>query len=169
MPVAVRYLLVVALIEAPACGHPSADGLAPAHQETILGAVLSSLDRSVIPNVPFCVSIAHDGERSEVDTTASWTRSTRRRVTSRSQCPPTYETMVLVVDSVGRPVPSQRPPGYVDPYYVTLWGPARLARGLYVVRYEQRQGTAGVLGLCEISTSSNSTHATCTVTSHFVS
>ena len=163
------YLLGLALIAITACAHRSSDLVSPERRDMILGAVLSSLDRSVMTNVPFCLSIAHDTDWRDVDTTASWTQSPRRRVTSRSQCPPTYETMVLVVDSAGRSVPTQRPPGYIDPYHVTFWGPARLGSTVYVVRYQQSQGTSGVMGLCEVTTSSTPAHATCVVTSHFVS
>ena len=169
MRLAVCWSLVLVIGGPAACAHKGVDRLTPAHREIILGAVLASLDRSLPSNAPICLAVARDNDWADADTTASWTRSARRRVIPRTQCPPTYQTMVQVVDSAGRPILSERPPGYIDPYYVTLWGPVRLARDLYVVRYRHSQGAGGVLGLCEIHTSSTPVRATCTVTSHFVS
>ena len=169
MRVAAGWPLVLSMTEVIGCRHQRVSELTPAQHDAILGAVLSSLDRSLITNAPICLAIARESAWVDADTTASWTRSSRRRVTTRTQCPPTYETMVLVVDSAGQPIPSQRPPGYVDPYYVTVWGPARLARDLYVVRYQQSQGTGGVFGLCEVIESPSGVRAACSITAHFVS
>jgi hypothetical protein len=56
------------------------------------------------------------------------------------QCPPTYTSMILQVDSLGRPL--ERPPGAVDPLWIEVNTAQVWTRDLYVVRGAVGRGTS---------------------------
>lgn len=74
---------------------------------------------------------------------------TRQQPVSIAGCPRTYASMITHVDSLGRVV-DLRPPGYVDPYALTVGRP-QFARDSYGwVHARELQGTAGRAYLCTV-------------------
>jgi hypothetical protein len=47
-------------------------------------------------------------------------RTPRRRIVPPRACPQTYDLMYVLVDSTGRNITPERPPGYVDPHEVVV-------------------------------------------------
>ena len=129
--------------------------------EVMWRAVLANASSGLVGKVPICLSLVDGERRHDPDTTAVWLQAFGRRVTTPSQCPHTYQSMVLVVDTLGRPVDPPRPPGYVDPYYIDLWRPLRIDAGVFLVRYEQRQGTRGERVYCEVREVRPAPHVNC--------
>ena len=73
---------------------------------------------------PICVSLLGGPEGQVVPSEGFLhTLSLRRKVVSVKACPPTYTTMFVTVDSLGRPMDPPRPAGYVDPYILHLGRP----------------------------------------------
>ncbi len=73
---------------------------------------------------PICVSLLGGPEGQVVPSEGFLhTPSLRRKVVSVKACPPTYTTMFVTVDSLGRPMDPPRPAGYVDPYILHLGRP----------------------------------------------
>jgi TonB family protein len=65
----------------------------------------------------------------------------------RSRCPPTYESMILRLDSLGRPV--GRPPGTVDPQVLSISELRPWTNDLFVFRYSVWVGTSGEGARCQ--------------------
>jgi TonB family protein len=65
----------------------------------------------------------------------------------RSRCPPTYASMILQVDSLGRPV--GRPSGAVDPQILSISELRQWTEDLFVFRYSVWIGTGGEGGHCQ--------------------
>jgi hypothetical protein len=64
-----------------------------------------------------------------------------RRIVGPNECPPTYQTMFVMVDSAGRPQRRERPPGYVDPYDLIVREPVVVGADSTVVMIDVQQGT----------------------------
>ena len=58
--------------------------------------------------------------------------------------------MVRVVDSLGHPVGAKPPPGYIDPYHLTIAGPVLVTPELAAVRVQASQGTRFWLIYCDV-------------------
>ena len=65
----------------------------------------------------------------------------------RSRCPPTYTSMILQLDSLGRPVGP--PPGAVDPQILSIGELRPWTKDLFVFRYSVWVGTSGEGGHCQ--------------------
>ena len=63
------------------------------------------------------------------------------RIVGPNECPPTYQTMFVMVDSAGRPLRRERPPGYVDPYDLIVREPIVVGADSTVVLIDVSQGT----------------------------
>ena len=63
------------------------------------------------------------------------------RIVGPNQCPPTYESMFVLVDSAGRPQRRERPPGYVDPYDLIVREPVVVGADSTVVLIDVHHGT----------------------------
>ncbi len=133
------------------------------------GAVLAQVSPGLVAGVPVCLSLADGERRHDPDTTAIWLRALGRRVTTPSQCPHTYASMFLAVDTLGRPVDPPRPPGYVDPYYIDLWRPVHIDARIFLVRYEERQGTRGERVYCEVVEATPDPHVRCATIDTWIS
>jgi len=73
---------------------------------------------------------------------------TRHQPLSVAACPRTYASMVLRTDSLGHPILA--PPGYVDPYILTVGRPQFESDSYGWVHARELQGTAGRDYLCTI-------------------
>lgn len=67
-------------------------------------------------------------------------RGGARRVVAPSDCPPTYDRMIVVVDSAGRVLDPVRPPSYIDPYDVVVREPVVVDADSAMVVTDVHQG-----------------------------
>lgn len=112
-------------------------------------AVVDSTLASLPDTAPTCVSFIQMGthygaERSDLQQLAE----PHRRYISRAQCPRTYSSMIVTVDSRGRPVDPPPPPGYVDPHYLVIALPGRWTNDRLDVDVSLIQGTRTDTYLC---------------------
>ena len=146
-------------------------GLEPlTNEERVIAAAIEATHklpgRLTLPT-PFCVSFADTlHERSAPGPELSRLPVSVHLVPAAA-CPPTYGSMILAVDSSGRPL-RPRPSGYIDPYILTIWQPIRVTDRLLAVRIEAMQGTAGWLMYCEVPIA-NPTQASCETVSTWIS
>ena len=91
----------------------------------MLTGVFEHLARDLRPGTAgVCVSLLGSRDGTELPDTALLTAlSSVRSVVAANSCPKTYASMVVVVDSQGRPVEPQAPSGYVDPTSLTFGRP----------------------------------------------
>ena len=68
-------------------------------------------------------------------------QSPTRRVVAPGECPPTYDSMVALVDSGGRSRNPIRPTGYVDPHEIIVREQPIIAADSAVVMIDAHQGT----------------------------
>ncbi len=123
----------------------------------LLRAVVRQLSGAFVQRAAVCLEFV-GAKAPPID--ASWAANGNQVVPS-SDCPPTYESPILVVDSAGRRVGPVRPSGYVDPYEVRVWPPRRGFALETLVRVEVRQGTRGERFLCEVRSSPPPLSASC--------
>jgi hypothetical protein len=95
-----------------------------------------------------CISLLSSQERTELPDTALVAALSRvRPVMAANVCPRTYTSMLVVVDSLGRPT-DPPPPGYVDPTALTFGRPQFDAKDHAYIYVRQEQGTSGRDYLC---------------------
>jgi hypothetical protein len=142
--------------------------LPPALKDAIVGSALQGIEWHLNLPTPYCLSFQARDARIEPD--AAWLAglALKHQVLPDRACPPTYSSMIRVVDSLGRDVGQNRPAGYIDPYHVAVTPPVAITEERAVVRVEATQGTRGWLLYCEVLIASPHT-ATCGPTSHWVS
>ena len=169
-----RYLLLATAFGCAQVSHRQPFGTGPEPltiEERVLSSVIDATH--TIPGplqlpAPFCVSFwdtVHDGP-------IPGPKLSRLHVSVQlvpaGECPPTYASMIRVVDSLGRPVGPPRPQGYVDPYHLRIWRPVRVTDTMLVVRIEATQGTPGWSLYCEVRMD-NPSHASCGTARQWVS
>ena len=154
--VARNRMTISAIVLAAACSSLPRAGSEVTTQRPVLSeaqivrSVLAGLMAELMP--PAAVCLAYHGWQGPQSTDMSTedVRTLGDRVVPESQCPPTYATMVVVVDSAGRPVAARRPAGYVDPHHVAIWKPLAVEPGRWLVRAEVAQGMGGARLYCEV-------------------
>ena len=140
-----------------ACAH-SAPGsralsplpLPPALEREAFAAAFDGLAWRLPLPVPYCVTVERDGKTSDPDASYLASLGTKRALLPHRTCPPTYQSMVRAVDSVGRPTGPQRPPGYIDPYELTVARPVLVTSDRAAVRIHAWQGTHFWLIYCDV-------------------
>lgn len=111
-------------------------------------AVVDSALASRPDSAPACVSfvegrVHYRAEASDLQ----WVAEPHRRYLVRTQCPRTYTSMIVTVDSRGRPV--DRPPrGYVDPHHLEIGIPGRWTNDRLDIEVSVVQGTRTDKYLC---------------------
>ena len=93
---------------------------------------------------------------------------TRQRPVAAAACPPTYASMIAEVDSRGRVV-DRRPPGYVDPYVLSVGRPQFAQESYGWIHVREAHGTAGRAYLCTVQQVQGRSWAWCEVVSSWVS
>jgi hypothetical protein len=111
---------------------------------------------------PFCIALERGDQRHDPDDRLLSAVSLDTPAVPMSRCPPTYGSMVRFVDSAGRPIGPQRPPGYLDPYRLALSPVVPIVRNLVAVRIDASQGTQLWLIYCE-AVPAAPVHASCGV------
>lgn len=176
-PTVTRKLHVIGLLAAVACGQALARegfgrGVEPLTlEERVIAAAIAAAGEIPAPlrlPVPYCVSFRDTITEDEIRAPDLARLPVSRQLVVRSECPPTYASMIRVVDSLGRSLGPERPAGYVDPYHLTIWRPVRVTHRLLLVRIEATQGTRGWLLYCEISVP-DLEHASCGTASEWIS
>jgi hypothetical protein len=124
--------------------------LPPALEREALAAAFDGLAWRLSLPVPYCVIIERGGKRSEPDSSYLASLGTTRALLPHRTCPPTYGSMVQTVDSLGRPTGPQRPPGYIDPYELTVARPVLVTSDRAAVRIHVWQGTRFWLIYCDV-------------------
>jgi hypothetical protein len=107
-------------------------------------AALETITTQLPDSAPLCLQYADSSTgRSAAPRAVLHAVSRFRMITTPRKCPPTYESMILVVDSAGRPLERPRPPGYVDPHW-TVVRPIRFhSADRATLRVDMDQGTEG--------------------------
>jgi hypothetical protein len=111
-------------------------------------AVVDSALASLPDTAPACVSFVqtsthYRAEPSDLQRLAE----PRRRYIARLQCPRTYSSMLVTLDSHGHPV-DPPPPSYVDPYHLEITLPGRWTKDRLDVDVVLVQGTRTDKYLC---------------------
>jgi hypothetical protein len=120
-------------------------------EHRVLGAAFSDLTRKLPLPVPYCVLIERAGKAGEADSTDLASLDVARVLLPHESCPPTYGSMVRYVDSLGRPTGPQRPPGYIDPYQLTVAAPVLVTPDRAAVRIHAWQGAHFWVFYCDVA------------------
>ncbi len=156
MHLGLRLVLVSAAF---GCAHvspqpPFGAGLEPlTFEERVLASAIEATKTMPGPlhlPAPFCVSF-HDTLHDDPVPGPELSRlPVSAHLVPWEQCPPTYASMVRVVDSLGHSLQPERPQGYIDPYRLRIWRPVRVTAQMLAVRIDASQGTHGWLLYCEV-------------------
>jgi hypothetical protein len=114
----------------------------------ILDAVIASLPSDT---TPVCIALGGPPPPYWYGQNAALLRAIDRggrRIVGPDECPPTYETSVVLVDTLGRSLNPVRPPGYVDPYKLNVRDEAIVAGDSVVVMPAVSQGTSNTYYRC---------------------
>jgi hypothetical protein len=156
---AITYLVVFALA-ASACarartGHPIGGNpvrvLNDVERRSVVAAA-AQLFALAPAAVPVCVELADSLARRSADDTLLAALGPRAR--RRSDCPPTYASMIST------PNAPPRPPGYADPYHLVVRWPPQTDRGT-IIAAELWQGTGFTSYRCEVVPSGAAWKASC--------
>jgi hypothetical protein len=121
------------------------------------------------PDVVVCVGTMRDGERVSAD--AGLIRGLAGpglRSVGVHDCPRTYQTMFVHVDSLGRRV-DPPPPGWVDPHHLSLLRTAPVSGEYVLVDMEIWVGTSGSRQRCLARRNGGTWTAVCLVTARMSS
>ena len=153
-----RDLLVISVwVAGLGCAHPSSQGSSRSPsvavlarvEETMIAAVIDSIAAHWEDSTAVCVTLmgGPEGARPAPDDLLHRLQ-TRQQAVRGDQCPRTYTSMVLVVDSAGRPTAPPAPAGYVDPYQLTVSRPQFQQPGYAWIYVREQQGTLGNAYMC---------------------
>ena len=123
--------------------------LSPDVERAVHVAALKSARFFLNLPTPFCVVLERASERRDPEPELLRALHWQPPAVPMSQCPPTYGSWVITVDSAGRPVGPERPPGYIDPYLVGVSAAVPIVRDLVAVRIDASQGTRLWILYCE--------------------
>lgn len=143
-------LMAMACAPGPRGANSAASGSSALPEAEVVRRAVAELTAALMPPAAVCVSFRGWQGPEVADSTPGWLRTLSERAVPESRCPPSYASMVVVVDSAGRPLASRRPPGYVDPYHVAVWKPVAVEAGRWLVRVESTQGMGGERYYCEV-------------------
>jgi hypothetical protein len=132
---------------------PRPAALAKAHlpddEARHVAGVLDTLIAGLAPATVVCVSLRADAAGPYALPPAVLRHvQAATRVRSPSDCPPTFDSMVALVDSAGQSLTPPRPAGYTDPVYLAISRPhfERAQRAHLLI--EGWQGTQGWVMRC---------------------
>ena len=114
----------------------------------IIGAVIASLPSDT---TPVCITLGGPPRAYWYSPNAALLRTIdreARRVVGPGDCPPTYESMVVLVDSVGRSLNPVRPSGYIDPYHLIVRHEVMVGADSTVAALDVHQGTSNTYYRC---------------------
>jgi TonB family protein len=115
-----------------------------------------------------CVSLMRDGVEAPADAEATRRlEAPGQRVVAKRDCPPSYDRMIVSSDSLGRVV-DPRPPGYVDPYHLSVRRVEPWSRVLVLIHADVGHGLSGTNYRCGARRESGMWSATCHATSAWV-
>ena len=110
---------------------------------------------------PFCIVLESGSATRDPEPELLRALAMQPPAVPMSQCPPTHGSWV--VDSAGRPLGPERPPGYIDPYRLGVSPAVPIVRDLVSVRIDASQGSRFWILYCE-AVPKPPVHASCGVT-----
>lgn len=139
-------------------------------QLSVLLVLAGNVRLSQTGRVPtLCVSFRREGVEAPADVaTLRRLEAPGRRVVAKRDCPETYASMIVQRDSLGRLVDG-RPPGSVDPYYLSVRRVEPWSRVLVLVDAAVGQGLGGRNYRCGTRRANSVWSATCTLISGWMS
>ena len=115
-----------------------------------------------------CVSLMRDSVEAPPDAEAIRRLETSgRRVVAKRACPASYDSMITLLDSLGRVV-DRRPPGYLDPYHLSVRRVEPWSRVLVLINGDVGHGLSGTNYRCGARRESGVWSATCDPVSAWV-
>jgi hypothetical protein len=138
--------------------------LSPKLERDVQVAALRSARFFLNLPTPFCIVIERGSARRDPDPELLRALAPESSALPMRHCPRTYGTWVVTVDSAGRPVEQERPPGYIDPYLLGVSPAVPIVRDLVAVRIDASQGTQIWILYCE-AVPKRPVYASCGVTS----
>ena len=145
-------------------GSPSpAPTLSPEVERAVHVAALKSAQFFLNLPTPFCIVLERGSARRDPEPELLRALAMQPPAVPMNQCPPTYGSWVITVDSAGRPLGPERPPGYIDPYLLGVSPAVPIVRDLVTVRIDASQGTRFWILYCE-AVPKAPVHASCGVT-----
>jgi hypothetical protein len=114
--------------------------LSPEVERVVHVAALKSARFFLNLPTPFCIVLERGSTRRNPEPELLRALAMQPPAVPMSQCPPTYGTWVVTVDSAGRPLEPERPPGYIDPYILGVSPAVPIVRDLVSVRIDAWQG-----------------------------
>jgi hypothetical protein len=113
-------------------------------EQAMIAAAVDTVAAQWRDSTALCLTVmgGPEGARPAADNLLGQLR-TRQRAVAGNRCPPTYRTMT----SASRPT-DPPPPGYVDPYRVTVSRPQFEHEGYAWIHVRQLQGTRGRAYMC---------------------
>jgi hypothetical protein len=139
-----------------------------AAQRAAISTILTDRPRAPGADIVLCVWFAggnHDPAREQV--VADRLVTPGIRVVGSRDCPPTYQSMIARLDSLGRRI--HAPPGWVDPHHLATLGSRPWSRDLVIVEAKISQGTGAALHHCVVERREAAWVARCEVRSVSVS
>jgi hypothetical protein len=147
----------------------SLEDLTEAQRSVLLvlaGKVSSRQQPGQAPTI--CVGIMQDGIEVPADSeTLRRLEAPQRRAVAKRDCPPSYARMWAMVDSLGRVV-DPRPPGWIDPYHLTVRRIEPWSRVSVLIHGDVGHGMGGFHYRCGARREGGVWSATCDVTAAWV-
>lgn len=142
----------------------------PALELRLMAAALDTIISTHPDSAAVCVDIMADGNGSRPDVRLLMAEmKSPRHTTTVRDCPKTYASMIQYVDSLGRPVPDERPPGYVDPYYFHVGRPQFEHESVAWIYVRESHRTSGRALVCVAREENGRPRASCRAVDHWVS
>lgn len=149
-------LLVGACVSATSgAGTRPGEAVAPLtdYERTLIAAAVDTIASGWADSTGVCVAILGGPEGAEApDRELLQSLRTRLHFTTHAACPRTYASMILRVDSAGRPL-DPPPAGYVDPHYVWVGRPQFQQRQYGWLYVRRLKGTGGQDYVCMVEQS----------------
>ena len=137
--------------------------LSPESERNVQIAALQSTRFFLNLPTPFCIVLERGTGTRDPDPELLRALPSEPLNLPGSRCPRTYGSMVVTVDSAGRPADPATPSGYIDPYLISVSPAVPIVRNLVAVRIAASQGTLIWVLYCE-AVPTPPVHASCGVT-----
>jgi len=150
---ALAWAAIACAPQTPAVAGPKPRGRAAALaavEQQLIAAAVDSIAAAWPDSTALCLGILGGPAGPELPTDGLLEAlRTRQRPVSVAACPRTYASMIAQVDSLGRVV-DLRPPGYVDPYVLTVGRPQFASDSYGWIHARELRGTVGRAYLCTV-------------------
>lgn len=128
--------------------------------EQLMAAAIDTIATHWTDSSTICLSVMSTAPRPTAADDQLLRRIRTRRAVPPARCPKTYTTMLVVVDSLGRPT-NLAPAGYVDPHILTVGRPQYGQPGYGWVHVRESHGTTSRVYLCTVQQYDGPATASC--------